>query len=417
MSKAYVPANSVPMISKYSDLEPLYDAAWQVFGVQLGYFRYDSKYPDRVPKPGYYAVVCPDTQTMSALQKGIVPLETVLKDNETKHPSEVMCYYNVTYLSDINPKNAFRKVRAIEKALRNVSTAKYAFTEYGYDLPKSVTQATLDGFARYNNIRRARDLDEATRNQYEQVMKKSVAYANELYNKDNFSGVTLVPMKKKESQLVTREFFDKRHIACSNDVVDEGFWRFLQEHMPEKPDFVIYKDKKPSLVLKDNSKYDGPGVNIWEAQKEYKEYNVTFSSGMNHEFYTWMLEYKTRKLLNVANENDLLENSSLMYPIQIPYEDLKLFDMYCKENGDIKYCINHGLFGENGPEETRTPIIGIRSEDARMIGAILREMSRNGSQELVYSAAQWKALDSLPNASYANPYLTEYQKQNNDITR
>ena len=228
----------------------------------------------------------------------------------------------------------------------------------------------------------------------------------------------LIPGKPKESQLVPRSYFDERHIVCVNDVVDDGFWRFLQEKMPEAPGFVIYKDKKPSLVLKDNSSDRGmDGINIWEAQKEYKEYNVAFSAGMADEFYTWMLEYSTQKLGNVVNEEDMLESTAQVVPVQIPFDDLEVFDLYCKENGDIKYCINHGLFGRNDAESTRVPTIGIRQEDTRMVAAILGEMTKSGTKDLVYATARWKQLDTFPNASYANPYLTELQKENNGVTR
>ena len=416
--KSYVPENEVPMVQKYSSMQPLCAAAWQNYGVQLAYFYYKNPYPDKEPKPGYYAIVCPDQQTLSALQKGVVSLSQVLEDNKNRHHNEVMCYYHAIYLSEINDRNAFRIVRDIEMALRNVSTVKYAFQEYGYDLPRSVQQITVDKFARYNNIRHSVDLPETTRVAYEDIMKKSVAYANEMYNKENgYSGVPLVPKKSKDF-LVDREYFEKNHIACSNDVVSEDFWQFLQNKMYENPRFRIWKDKKPSLVLKDNSSDKGiKGINIWEAQKEYREYNVTFSEEDANSFYTWLLEYKTRQLKNIVSEDELARQTDHIVPVQMTFNDLVIFDRYCSDNGEIPYCLNHGIFGANDAPQVRKPTIGVRFEDTPKIGAILLDMTKHGTADVVYSVNHWQKLNSLPKPTYANPYLTDFQKQNNGITR
>lgn len=414
----FVAEKEVPMVLQYPSMQPLCNAAWMNYGVQLAYFYYRSPFPEKEPKPGYYAVISPDQQTLSALQKGVVSLTQVLEDNLKRHPNEFMCYYHSIYLSEINDRNAFRIVRDIEKALKNCSTAKYAFQEYGYDLPKSVQQITIDKFARYNNIRHAKDLSEAVRNEYQGIMKKSVAYANEMYNKDrNYSNVPLVPIKAKD-HLVTREYFEKNHIQAHNDVVSEDFWNFLQTKMQEDPYFRIWKDKKPSLVLKDNSSSKGvTGINIWESQKEYKEYNVTFSEASANSFYTWLLEYKTSCLENIVGEKELIEDTDHVVPVQMALEDLKVFDERCAENGGLPFCINHGIFGKNGADQVRKPTIGVRFEDTPVVGKILYDMSYDGTADVVYAVNHWKQLDALPNASYANPYLTEFQKQNNGITR
>ena len=69
--------------------------------------------------------------------------------------------------------------------------------------------------------------------------------------------------------------------------------------------------RKPSLVLKDNSSGKGIlGINIWSAQKEYKEYNVMFPVGMADTFYTWMLEYKSSGYTNLISEEELLRDHS-----------------------------------------------------------------------------------------------------------
>ena len=415
--QGYVPMKDVPIVLKYPSMQPLCAAAYQNYGIQLGYFYFDSPYPEKEPKPGYYAIVSPDQQTLSALQKGVVSLTQVLEDNARRHHNEVMCYYHAVYLSEINDRNAFRIVRDVEMALRNVSTAKYAFQEFGYDLPKSVQQVTIDKFARYNNIRHSVDLSESVRNEYQNVMKKAVAYANEMYNKDkNYSGVPLVPKQAKDF-LVDREYFEKNHIACTNDVVSEDFWRFLQDKMHENPRFRIWKDKKPSLVLKDNSSSKGVvGINIWENQKEYKEYNVTFSEESADSFYTWLLEYKTASFANIEKEEDMMKQTDHIVPVQIPFDDLRTFDEGCSEHG-IRYCINHGLFGKNGADQVRKPTVGVRFEDTPLAGNILYNITRKGTANVVYAINHWKQLDQLPKASYANPYLTEFQKQNNGITR
>lgn len=376
------------------------------YGVDLGFFDYQNNFPGTEPKSGLYAVVVPDVHTLGVLMDGTVDLRGVLLDNAERHPNEIPCYYNTTYLGDISPQNMYEKTRQIEKAIRNISCAKYAFQEFGYDLPRTLQQITIDKFSRYDNIRRAQDLRPEMRSQYEQVMKDAVIYADSIYNKENSQYEQLMrPAPKWQDNLVEHDYFEKNHIIQVNDVVSEDFWEYLKERMPESPGFHIWKDKKPSLVLKDNSDAKGiMGINIWSKQKGYKEFNVSFARGQQDFFYTWLLDYQHRNLTCCHTQEQLLEGGKQLTSFAMPSEDVAMWDAYCATNS-VKYCINHGLFGHNTPETIRNPIVGIRQEDTSKASAILKRMAEDRLSEPVYSKDRIQELDKMKRKSVVNPYL------------
>ena len=404
--KEFVRSTDLPITPQFPEIAPLKQVAQSNFGVEIGFFDFQNNFPDTEPKSGLYAIVVPDVRTLGVLMDGTVSLRGILLDNVEKHPNEVPCYYNSIYLGDINKKNEFEKVRQIEKAVKNISTAKYAFQEYGYDLPRTLQQITIDKFERYENIRHAADLRPEVKMQYEQVMKDAVEYANSIYNKEpSVLAAYIVPKTTYKDNLVDRDYFEKNHIVQVNEVVSEEFWEYLKERLPESKGFQIWKDKKPSLVLEDNSNAKGiKGLNIWAKQKGYKEYNVAFARGQQGIFYSWLLDYQHRNLKCIGSEKDLLDTTARLLPISIPKDDMGLWDAYCESN-NIRYALNHGMFGHNSPETIRTPIIGVRQEDRPKADAILKRMAEDRLNDRSYSVDRIEELDKMRTKCVNNPYL------------
>ena len=405
--KEFVRSTDLPITPEHPLVAPLKQVAQSQYGVEIGFFDYQNNFPGTKPESGLYCIVVPDVRTLGVLMDGTVSLRGVLLDNVEKHPNEVPCYYNAIYLGDIDKKNEFQKLRQIEKGIKNVSIAKYAFQEFGYDLPRTLQQVTIDKFERYDNIRHAADLRPEVKAQYEQVYKDAVDYANSIYNKDVYTGypIDIYHSNDYKKNLVDRDYFEKNHITQVNEVVSEQFWEYLKTRMPESPGFQIWKDKKPSLVLQDNSDAKGiKGINIWAKQKGYKEYNVAFARGKQSFFYSWLLDYQYRDCRALDQEERMLHTTTKLQPIEIPQGDMNLWDAYC-ENNNVKYCLNHGLFGANCADTIRTPIVGVRAEDRPVVDAILKRISEDRIADKTLTKDRMDQLNHMPRKAVNNPYL------------
>lgn len=287
-------------------------------------------------------------------------------------------------VTDIDRHNYFSKNSYIMRYVQNMAIVKRAFENEGYPVPDHVSRYVVSSIWELDQMRSNSSVPKNLRERYEQTYKEAVAdYAQSYADKYKLE---VLPHRGKHE--VKENYFKDNHIPVTWDVVDENFWKFIQQELKngKYPDFIYFKPDKAFLKTKNLAKEfekltkgKFEDQNFWAKDTGKTKYHICFPTAQQDMFYNMMNAYNTRTFETKVPLSELKQKSN--QPLQLIYVhfyDMTNWNNLCRACG-LNWALNDGTYGdcEIAPDSAleELPIL-YRAEDALDISHIVNRLSK-----------------------------------------
>ena len=361
---------------------------------------------DEDPLSGLYFIVCPDKRHFEEIECG--DIRFLLEDKLRMSSNHMNPHYNIVPIPEVERSEIFRLHNDMVRAIQDVSLIKHCFHEYGYHIPKYVCKETLYSFSHFNNRRNNPAFSQTEREVYDRSMAHIVAEAYQMYTRDSLTpDAKIVPRDVKHE--VEKDFFLKRSIPATYDIVTEDFYRFLEKHLHEYPDFIFFKETHPYLVIRNldpSCKRKGSkeeSRNLWKNQTGEKRYHIGFPTCQEHMFYGMMLQYNCRNYDGQQPVKTFMRRYPHVCERIIDARDMWNINSLCKAN-NVPYAVNYGERKPVGAGDVKYVTILIRQQDVDTFGDITARLSSERRSWIPVNMKMVEA-SNLHEPLYDNPFI------------
>lgn len=402
MELTYIPKNITTQTSFKDILLSLKDSATRN-GVFADFFRCEDT-DESIS--GTYFVVCADSEPLIDLKRNPEQLRPIIKFNNKLETNMINPHFSTVKIPEITLENYFSIHNQMCQAIHNVAVVRHAFYQYGYKIPKLINQSAVNDIFSFYVKGHNNEMPEHLQEIYRESYKKFVSEMNQIYNKKYFKNLKKKVIKKHR---VSADYFRDNLISTVYVSAPEPFFKYLEEHLDECPNFVYCKESKPYLHVKDISHlYKGPAQwNYWKDFTEVKRYNMGYPLEY-HEFFNKMaIEFCYQEYEQKISEEDLkkMTKEPLLH-LNVRKEDMRHFNTVCEIN-NVKYAFDHGHYKSSDGKLMLDPILLYRKEDHDAIHSIIARMTQEKRGNVSTDPTQKKAVEKNRPKNAENPFTYE----------
>lgn len=213
-------------------------------------------------------------------------------------------------------------------------------------------------------MRNSSKVSEMMRERFEKTYRKAISNANQIYNKDKFHLLDLVP---RTEQRVSKEYFKVNHIGVTWEAISREAFKYIKKEMLQHPDFLYYKEMIPFMTLKELESGRIGGKGFWVGDLEQTRYYIAFPTAQQKLFYTMLNDFNCREYAKNLDLEQLQKKSSTdLNLLFVDLYDMNNWNSLCETNG-IEYAVDDGRFTSITAESARQLPILYRVEDRQKI--------------------------------------------------
>lgn len=311
-------------------------------GLYADFVEYDINNIGRHDSSGVYFVCSYLERAVKKLREDPKKMGDVIRENQSVR--DLNCKYYAINLTDpnLNEETFFAKYMEIVRDIHDISLVATNCKEFNLKVPRHTSHYFLSDLYHANDIRKQAFMYPDLQDGYSEIIRKHIDNyykKNDEKTEEKKKAIKDIFKKPYELQAVTPAYFIQNRMAVLNISIEESFWNYIKERIPEESNFRYYKDNKPYIHLKPNNNQDNPNLpNFWKDEVEYKAYYFSFPMGYEHVYATWAIDYCLRNGKNKIHISELEQKSQ--YPLQeiIVHEDDVLNFRGLLDQNNIQYA-------------------------------------------------------------------------------